>query len=232
MATTSERHLDAENGDEMSNAAAVTLVLLESRLRAIEYALYGHMDGTAANGSKDKSAATRLRELEVGLEHYTAKTKVILDLLKLREFHDRSKPQPSLTRCSDAQSPDLFQNADEGEVPSLLDTESKAAIVLASATSYPLTASSLTSILDTPIPAAELSAKVMATGPQIEQLAALQNSQLKTMAALKERTSQVLQRWYSVDILQSGEYWADVEARVDTVEQTVRRATQARQQDV
>lgn len=139
--------------------------------------------------------------------------------------------RPSLTRCSDAQSPDLFQNADDGEVPSLLDAEAKAAIVLSSATAYPFTASSLTSILDTPIPAAELSAKVMATGSQIAELAALQTSQLKTIAALKERTSQVLQRWYSVDILQSGEYWADVEARVDGVEQAVRRATQARQQD-
>ena len=139
--------------------------------------------------------------------------------------------RPSLTHRSDAHSPDLFQNADEGELPSLLDVESKAAIVLASATSYPLTASSLTSILDTPIPPAELSAKVMATGPQTAELVALQTAQLKTIAALKERTSQVLQRWYSVDILQSGEYWADVEARVDSVEQTVRRATQARQQD-
>ena len=113
----------------------------------------------------------------------------------------------------------------------MLDAEAKAAIVFSSATAYPLTASSLTSILDTPIPAAELSVKVMATGPQIAELAALQTSQLKTIAALKERTSHVLQRWYSVDILQSGEYWADVEARVDGVEHAVRRATQARQQD-
>lgn len=137
----------------------------------------------------------------------------------------------SLTCCSDAQSPDLLQNADDGEVPSLLDAEAKAAIVLSSATAYPLTASSLTSILDTPIPAAELSAKVMATGPQDAELAALQTSQMKTIAALKERALQVLQRWYSVDILQSGEYWADVEARVDGLEQAVRRAMQARQQD-
>lgn len=116
-------------------------------------------------------------------------------------------------------------------MPSVLDAEAKAAIVLSSATAYPLTASSLTSILDTPIPAADLSTRVMATGSQIAELAALQMSQSKTIAALRERTSQVLQRCYLVDILQSGEYWADAEARVDGVEQAVRRVSQARQQD-
>ena len=85
MATSTDRQADIENGDEMGKAAAVTLDFLEPRLRAIEYALYGHLAGTTTNGSKDKSAATRLRELELGLEHYTAKTKVIQDLLVLRE---------------------------------------------------------------------------------------------------------------------------------------------------
>lgn len=103
--------------------------------------------------------------------------------------------------------------------------------MLSAAPSYPSTGSSLTSILDTPIPDAELSAKVMSTAPQLSDLVDLQNSQLKTIAALKGRTSVVLQRWYSVDVLQSGEYWADVEARVDAVEQTVRQATHVRHQE-
>ena len=85
MATSIDRQADIENGDEIGKAATVTLDLLESRLRAIEYALYGHLDGTTTHGSKEESAATRLRELELGLEHYTAKTKVIQDLLVLRE---------------------------------------------------------------------------------------------------------------------------------------------------
>lgn len=85
METSIDRRADTANGDEIGKAAAVTLDLLESRLRAIEYALFGHLDGSASNGSKEKSAATRLRELELGLEHYTAKTKVIQDLLVLRE---------------------------------------------------------------------------------------------------------------------------------------------------
>lgn len=83
-----EELLNRMDGTVMENTAVVTMELLESRLRAIEYALYGHLDPNAADGSK--SAATRLRELEVGLQHYAAKTKVIQDLLKLRKSGDRS----------------------------------------------------------------------------------------------------------------------------------------------
>lgn len=85
MATFINIQADIENRHETGQAAAVTLDLLESRLRAIEYALYGHLVRTTTDGSKEKSAATRLRELELGLENYTAKTKVIQDLLVLRK---------------------------------------------------------------------------------------------------------------------------------------------------
>lgn len=85
MANSIARQADIENGNGMGKAAAVTLDLLESRLRAIEYALYGHLVENSSNESKEKSAATRLKELELGLEHYTAKTKAIQDLLVLRE---------------------------------------------------------------------------------------------------------------------------------------------------
>jgi hypothetical protein len=34
-----------------------------------------------------------------------------------------------------------------------------------------------------------------------------------------------LQRWYSVDILQAGDYWAELEERVEEVEKHVRRAS-------
>lgn len=87
---TLDRGEDHEIADDPEKTVIVTLELLESRLRAIEHALYGHMDPTAANGSKDKSAATRLRALELALEHYTAKTKVIQDLLKLCKLRYRS----------------------------------------------------------------------------------------------------------------------------------------------
>lgn len=131
----------------------------------------------------------------------------------------------------DARHPDLFQNSNDGEVPSLLDTPTKSAVILSQAAAYPLTASSLTSILDTPIPAAELSAKVIATRPQVSDVAEMQKSQMDTIAQLKDRTAAVLKRWYTVDVLQSGDYWAEVETRVDTAELSVRRAELVRKEE-
>ena len=130
-----------------------------------------------------------------------------------------------------ARHPDLFYSPDSEVPPSLLHLPSKSAIVLSSTASFPLTASSLTSIRDTPIPEAERSAKIIATRPQVSELEALQAAQMKTIASLKERTAAVLQRWYSVDILQSGEHWAEIEGRIDTTEQGVRRAEIARQEE-
>jgi hypothetical protein len=57
---------------------------------------------------------------------------------------------------------------------------------------------------------------------------ALQASQNADIAALRERSVAVIQRWYSMDILRSGDNWADLEGRVERVEQKVRRATLAK----
>ena len=51
------------------------------------------------------------------------------------------------------------------------------------------------------------------------------------MAALRERTAAVLQRWYKVDILRAGETWAELEGRIEGVEQKVRRAALAKRLD-
>lgn len=59
----------------------------------------------------------------------------------------------------------------------------------------------------------------------------LQESQVREIAALKQRSAAVLQRWYSVDILQAGECWADLEARIGSVEQAVRRVNSAKQHE-
>lgn len=92
-------------------------------------------------------------------------------------------------------------------------------------------ASRLMSILDVPVPPAELSAQLIDLQPRITKVEALQTAQNEDMVLLKERTAAVLQRWYTVDILQAGETWAELEGRIDGVESKVRRATQARRLD-
>jgi hypothetical protein len=83
----------------------------------------------------------------------------------------------------------------------------------------------LVSINDAPIPTAESSAKLIDLEGRLAQLQLAQDNQAHEIAALKQRSAAALQRWYSVDILQAGDYWAELEERVEEVEKHVRRAS-------
>ncbi|ESZ99214.1 hypothetical protein SBOR_0421 [Sclerotinia borealis F-4128] len=189
--------------------ASETIDLLEARLRRIEYSVCGHIDTTSITSSDVSiSAYERLADLEHILHGLASKSRVIQDLLKLH-----------------ARYPDLFQSIDPDQLPTTLDTSSILSIVLASASSYPSTASRLTSILDMPIPSAELSAQLINLQPRIAKVEALQVAQNADLSALRQRTAAAIQRWYTVDVLRTGESWAELEERVQQVEQKVRRAT-------
>jgi hypothetical protein len=112
-----------------------------------------------------------------------------------------------------------------------LDAESLLSIIMASASTYPATASRLTSILDVPVPPAELSAQLIDLQPRIAKVEALQAAQNADIAQLRERSAAVIQRWYTVDILRAGESWAELEGRVEQVEQKVRRTALAKRLD-
>jgi len=103
--------------------------------------------------------------------------------------------------------------------------------VTASASSYPSTASRLTSIRDVPIPPAELSAQLIDLQPRIAKVEALQAAQNSDIAELRARSAAVIQRWYTLDILQAGESWAELESRVEQVEQKVRRTALTKRLD-
>jgi len=127
--------------------------------------------------------------------------------------------------------PDLFPTQDQQIPAAALDPSSLLAIILSSASSYQLTASRLTSILDVPVPEAEASANLIDLQPRIARLELLQAEQEKELTELKSRSAAILQRWYAVDILGVGDCWAEVEGRVMAVEQTIRRADLAREND-
>jgi hypothetical protein len=131
----------------------------------------------------------------------------------------------------DASHPDLFQSINSDDLPTTLDISSILAIVLASASSYPSTASRLTSILDVPIPPTELSTQLIALQPRIAKAEALQAAQKTDIATLRERSASVIQRWYTVDVLRAGETWAELEGRLEHAEQNVRRAALAKRLD-
>jgi hypothetical protein len=69
---------------DADDTARLTLDLLEARLRHAEYTVYGHLDAEA--NSLGQSATQRLHDLEKDLDKLTVKSKVVQDLLRLREF--------------------------------------------------------------------------------------------------------------------------------------------------
>lgn len=81
------------------------------------------------------------------------------------------------------------------------------------------------------VPSAELSTKIISMKPQLARLEVLQDLQAREIAVLKQRSAAVLQRYYTLDILQAGEYWAEVEAKIEHAEQVVRRATRLKELD-
>jgi hypothetical protein len=106
---------------------------------------------------------------------------------------------------------------------------SKSSIILAAASSFHQTASRLTSVNDTPLPAAESSTELIDVAARATKIEVLQGSQSLEIAALKQRTAAMLQQWYSVGIMQVGECWADLEARVEYVEQAIRQVSSSKQ---
>ncbi|KAN0089431.1 hypothetical protein V8E51_019691 [Hyaloscypha variabilis] len=199
--------------NSFDKTAVETIDLLEARLRRIEYVVCGQVDESALSSNKT-TATQRLAVLEHSLHQLASKSRVVQDLLRLHSRH-----------------PDLFQSLSSNDLPTTLDTESLQSIVMASASAYSSTASRLTSILDVPVPPAELSAQLIDLQPRIAKLEALQAVQNVDIAELRERSAAVIQRWYTVDILRAGESWAELEGRVEQVEQRVRRTGLAKRLD-
>lgn len=123
----------------------------------------------------------------------------------------------------DDRFPDLFQPQPPHEIPEGLSTRTLASIVLSYATAFPETASRLTSLNDLPVPDAESSAALIELQPRMDRLARTQAEQAAVISDLRVRTARVLQRWYEIGLVGSGECWAEWEGRLEDVEREVRR---------
>lgn len=104
-----------------------------------------------------------------------------------------------------------------------------ASIVLSYASAFPETASRLTSLNDLPVPDAKLSTGLIELQPRLNKLAQVQEEQAKEISELRTRSAKVLQRWYEVGLLGSGECWAEWEARLEEVDREVKREEVARE---
>lgn len=129
----------------------------------------------------------------------------------------------TLQPLPDDRFPDLFNPPTPHSIPEDLTPRTLSSIVLSYATAFPETASRLTSLNDLPIPDATSSASLIALQPQMDRLAQKQAEQAAVVSELRVRTARVLQRWYEVGVVGSGECWAEWEGRVEGVEREIRR---------
>ncbi|KAI2793773.1 hypothetical protein POX_a00358 [Penicillium oxalicum] len=197
---------------ESEAVASVTIELLEARLGRLSYLLTGNTDWTGTPSTPEKPASLDetvsrgLLRLGRELEKLCRAVPAVRDLVQL---HDRF--------------PDLFNPTDPREIPEDLSPRALASIVLSYATAFPETASRLTSLNDLPIPDAATSASLIELQPRLDQIAQTQDEQAMQLSELRVRTARVLQRWYEVGVVGSGECWAEWEGRLESVEREVRR---------
>ncbi|KXJ93848.1 putative nuclear distribution protein RO10 [Microdochium bolleyi] len=193
---------------DLDETSLATISLLEARLLRIEHHLYGHTT------PQNKNTAVRsLRELEHRFRKITHDVHVYNELLKIYKSH-----------------PDLFHSSNPFEAPSLLSTDAIRAIVLASAASYPATASSLTAIDDTPIPDPALSAGLAALIPRMRAVEATQLAQSAEIARLRAQSEVVIRQWYERDVMGYSGFVARVEDRIELVERDIRRVERAQEE--
>ncbi|KAF6821113.1 nuclear distribution protein [Colletotrichum plurivorum] len=182
-----------------------TISLLESRLLRIEHLLYGP---TAAPASaQTESTVEAMEDLERRFNHLLSRIRVYGELMKIYNSH-----------------PTLFQPPPPTEPPIQLGPEAIQATVLASAASFPATASSLTSVNDCPIPEPSQSAALASLVPKMRGIEATQIAQEAEMAELRARSEEVLKNWYQQGVMGASEFVADLEGRAERIERRVRRA--------
>ncbi|KAH6885417.1 hypothetical protein B0T10DRAFT_95336 [Thelonectria olida] len=189
----------------MDETTLSTLDLLESRLLRVEHLLYGQ--NVSPSLGQDYSTVEKIDDLEKRFSLLISKIRVYGELLKIYKSH-----------------PDFFHNPDPSDPPSQLPTDAIQSIVLAAASSFPSTLSSLTAIKDSPIPDPAESAALIALGDRMKAIEATQFAQAAEMADLRRRSEKIVRTWYESGVLNNSALMADLESRVELAERQVRRA--------
>ncbi|KAJ3519259.1 hypothetical protein NM208_g14194 [Fusarium decemcellulare] len=135
----------------------------------------------------------------------------------------RFRPYGELIKIYQAH-PDFFHAAAPSDPPSQLSADAIQSIVLASASAFPSTLSSLTAIKDSPIPDPSESAALIALQDRMKAIEATQVAQAAEIADLRRRSEAVIRSWYETGVLENSRVMADLESRVEVVERQVRRA--------
>ena len=201
--------------------AAQTLLLLEERLRRVDYALYGRKndededeDEQEAKARHTGSAAARLRNLERALQSLAAKSSTVTDILTLQNRHS-----------------DLFRPTISSSVPSALQPASLASLILAHSQLYHSLSTCLSQLQDTSIPDPSAIANLVELRPRIEKAQVKQRAQAQELADLRARSAKMVETWYEDGVLGMGDRWAEWEERLRDAEILVRRKEAARKRE-
>jgi hypothetical protein len=73
------------------------------------------------------------------------------------------------------------------------------------------------------MPDLALSASLIGLQPRLDKLIQIQERQAKEVSDLRIRSARLLQRWYEVGLVGSGECWAEWEARLEDVDREIKR---------
>lgn len=199
--------------------AATSLLLLEERLRRIDYVLHGNKerdkDETTPKPQHSGSASARLRQLEHKLHSLATKSPIIPEILALQKQH-----------------PTVF-HPDSSSVPESLPLASLATLPLAHEKLYHSLSTQLQQLQDSSrnIPDPVVAAKLVELRPRIEKLATKQEQQMGELAELRARSAKVVETWYEGGVLEMGERWAEWEERLRDAEILVRRREAAKKRE-
>ncbi|KAK3067863.1 hypothetical protein LTR53_014995 [Teratosphaeriaceae sp. CCFEE 6253] len=196
-------------------ATADTLVLLEERIRRVDYVLHGTTGeaGDVLLPQTSGSATARLRSLERALAQLRAGSPVVAEVLALQRAHP------------------LLLHPAASDAGSSLPLHQLAALVLAHAPLYTSLTANLSQLQDTHVPDPAAAVKLVHLAPRVEKARVRQEQQARQLAELRVRSARVVEQWLEVGMLGMSGRWADWEERLRETEIVVRRREAARKRE-
>ena len=189
-----------------------------------------------------KTVAEHLASLQRDLQKLQAKSRTVAEILAICNHPAPPPPFPRMaaprsnTGWADAAYPFLFSSIPG--VPPLPDgsdddddggavLEQQAAVVLAAAASFHAAASQLSSVADTPVPAASASAGLVALLPRLQRAQVVQAAQQRRAAELRARSARVLEQWFLLGVDGVNQCFTEWDERTFAVDRTLSRAIAA-----
>ncbi|KAF1816109.1 hypothetical protein P152DRAFT_478690 [Eremomyces bilateralis CBS 781.70] len=204
----------------LEDIAIHTLTSLESRLRRLEFLLYGSIpspDSTSddAPSPPQSTISRRLKKLEEGTQKLHSSHPDIVKIIWLKSrFPDLFSPSPT----SETTIPPL---------PSQLTTLLSHAPLIHTTRSSLHSLHSLLPLLSSTSPLTHL----LAASPQLSATQTTLIDQAAQVAELRRESAEVVWRWQEAFVIAQGGCWAEWEERVGGVEGWVRRGEREREEE-